>query len=179
MVAQLQAANDALRAENRNLSMEDVDEDEEHIEMNLGLGVLEGQRVDDEDDEEEEHEDDDDELSEDETSDETSSESDMSDDAAQEILGHVKCKAQAGVDNVPKSSRTRSKFSLHEQTLVHTSARPATQNRVKNLLNYKLQKPAEYANLPAGKQTTVSSQFCILECTLFTRVPVHKRDLPL
>jgi hypothetical protein len=38
---QLQQANTELAAKGAGLSMEDVDDGEEHIEMNLGLGVLE------------------------------------------------------------------------------------------------------------------------------------------
>lgn len=38
---QLQQANTELAAKGPGLSMEDVEDDEQHIEMNLGLGVLE------------------------------------------------------------------------------------------------------------------------------------------
>jgi hypothetical protein len=42
---QLQQANNELAAKGAGLSMEDVEDDEEHIEMNLGLGVLESKKA--------------------------------------------------------------------------------------------------------------------------------------
>lgn len=45
---QLQEANGLLMSEGERYSMEDVEDGEQHIEMNLGLGVLEEQRRDEE-----------------------------------------------------------------------------------------------------------------------------------
>lgn len=43
-MSKMQQANSELAAKGAALSMEDVGDDEQHIEMSLGLGVLEEQR---------------------------------------------------------------------------------------------------------------------------------------
>ena len=47
LLPQLSAANDVLTSEQDLFNMEDMDEDDQHIEMNLGLGVLEEQDSED------------------------------------------------------------------------------------------------------------------------------------
>lgn len=102
-IAQLEAEHKTLKMEKRSLNMEDVDEDEEHIEMNLGLGVLRAQNRQKTEDEED-------------TSSEESSESDSSDSEAKDDMGVCEEEAarEAPVNTSARAGSVRRRVLLSE-----------------------------------------------------------------
>ena len=103
-IPKLQQANCELDDEGGDPNMENVDEEDQHIEMNLGLGVLEEQRDDDdsEEDEEEEEEDfvDGNEVNGQSSSQRTDQKSSRERDAMQRLLGLHKPREKAGIEVV-------------------------------------------------------------------------------